>query len=128
MSQRTQRVGELLKREIGTCIERDFEFPGILVTVHHVDVAPNLRNAKVYVGVIGEAEKRQAAIDKLNRRHGFVQSQVTRRVILKYTPRLEFELDDSIERGIRVVNLLEELDSIENPEEPESDSDPDSQE
>ncbi|NNE92002.1 MAG: 30S ribosome-binding factor RbfA [Verrucomicrobiales bacterium] len=123
MSQRTDRVGELLKREIGTCLERDFEFPDILVTVHHVDVAPNLRSAKVFVGVIGEELKREAAIAKLNHKRGFVQTQVTRRVVLKYTPKLEFVLDDSIERGVRVVNLLDEIGEIPDLEDVDKDAD-----
>jgi len=107
------RVAELMKREISACLERDFEFPEILVTIHSVDVAPNLRSGVVYVGVIGNEKQADEALEKLNGRHAFIQSQVMKRVVLKYTPRLEFRRDNSVERGVHLVNLLDELGDID---------------
>ena len=112
MSKRTQRVDELLKREISTCLERDFEFPGILVTIHQVDVTPDLREAKVHIGVIGGEFERSAAVAKLNKKHGMIQNVVAKRVVLRNTPRLTFHLDDSIERGNRIVDILEDIGEI----------------
>lgn len=113
MSQRISKVNELLKREIITCIERNFEFPDLLVTIHAVDTAPNLKSAKVYVGIIGEKSAHGDVIGKLNRKRGFIQSEMMKRVILRNTPQLTFIFDDSIERGVRVMNILDELDSEE---------------
>lgn len=113
MSKRISKVNELLKREIITCIERNFEFPDLLVTIHAVDTAPNLKSAKVYVGIIGEKSVYGDVISKLNRKRGFIQSEMMKRVILRNTPQLTFIFDDSIERGVRVMNILDELDSEE---------------
>lgn len=113
------KVNALLKREISNCLERDFEFPDILVTVHAVDVTPDLRNATVFVGVIGSETQTQGAIRKLNRRRAFVQAKIMKRVVLKNTPRLEFRIDDSVERGVQLVDLLDSLGEINLPDEEE---------
>ena len=122
MSQRLSRVNELLKREISACIEKSFEFPNILVTVHDVDTAQDLKAAKVFIGVIGGEGEIARVIKKLNSKHGFIQGVVMKRVVLRNTPRLTFVADDSVERGVRVLNILEELGDIETPDE-ESESD-----
>ncbi|MCL4109314.1 UNVERIFIED_CONTAM: hypothetical protein GTU68_019742 [Idotea baltica] len=112
MSNRLQKIGELLKREISTVVKRDFEFPDLLVTIQHVDVAPDLRTAKVFVGVFGEEGRRTEVISKLTKARGAIQSQMMKRVVLRNTPRLSFDLDDSIERGVRMVNILDDLGEI----------------
>ncbi len=117
MSKRMPKVNELLKREISNCLERDFEFPDILVTIHAVDVTPDLRDATVFVGVIGSDTQAQGAIRKLNRRRAFVQAKIMKRVVLKNTPRLEFRIDDSVERGVHLVDLLDSLGEIDLPDE-----------
>ena len=101
MSRRTDKVNELLRREIGTTIQRDFEFPGTIVTV--------IEEGKVWVGVVGKMAPSQV-LEKLNSRHGLIQSAVARRVVLRNTPRLTFRLDDSAQRGVDLVNLLEDID------------------
>ena len=117
MSQRISRVNELLKREISACIEKNFEFPNILVTVHGVDTAQDLRAAQVFIGVIGGEGEIDRVIKRLNAKHGFIQNIVMKRVVLRSTPRLTFVADDSVERGVRVLNILEEIGDIELPEE-----------
>ena len=94
MSRRTDKVNELLRREIGTTIQRDFEFPGTIVTVIEVEVTDDLKEGKVWVGVVGKMAPSQV-LEKLNSRHGLIQSAVARRVVLRNTPRLTFRLDDS---------------------------------
>lgn len=113
MSQRISKVNELLKREIITCVERNFEFTDLLVTIHHVETAPNLRSAQVYVGVIGDKNAASGVIRDLNRRRGFIQNEMMKRVVLRNTPQLTFVSDDSVERGVRVMNILDELGEIE---------------
>lgn len=107
---RMDRVNELLKREISTVIQREFEWHGSLLTVSGVDVTQDLKEAKVYVGVLGGTPA--GVIDKLNKNHGLIQKGVSKRVVLKNTPILNFRLDSSAERGIDVVNLLEEVDKL----------------
>ena len=107
MSRRTDKVNELLRREIGTTIQRDFEFPGTIVTVSEVEVTDDLNEGKVWVG--GKMAPSQV-LEKLNSRHGLIQSAVARRVVLRNTPRLTFRLDDSAQRVVDLVNLLEDID------------------
>ena len=109
MSRRTDKVNELLRREIGTTIQRDFGFPGTIVTVIEVEVTDDLKEGKVWVGVVGKMAPSQV-LEKLNSRHGLIQSAVARRVVLRNTPRLTFRLDDSAQRGVDLVNLLEDID------------------
>lgn len=109
MSRRTDKVNELLRREIGTTIQRDFEFPGTIVTVIEVEVTDDLKEGKVWVGVVGKMSPAQV-LEKLNSRHGLIQSAVAKRVVLRNTPRLSFRLDDSAQRGVDLVNLLEDID------------------
>jgi len=116
MGQRLDRINELLKREISVCLEKSFEFPGLLVTVHAVEIAPDLKTAKVFVGVLGEAKERGSVIRKLNTKRGFIQGVVMKRVVLRNTPQLTFSADDSVERGVRVINLLEEIGDVDLPE------------
>ena len=92
MSRRTDKVNELLRREIGTTIQRDFEFPGTIVTVIEVEVTDDLKEGKVWVGVVGKMAPSQV-LEKLNSRHGLIQSAVARRVVLRNTPRLTSRLN-----------------------------------
>lgn len=107
MSRRIQRVNELLKREISSVLQRDFEFDGSLVTVNSVEVAQDLKDARVFVGVLGGHE--EGVIRRLNDQRGFIQGRVMKRVVLKNTPVLRFLADDSVERGVGIVNLLDEV-------------------
>lgn len=109
MSQRLLRVRELLKREIGQLVTRDYDFTA-LVTVNAVDAAPDLRTATVYIGILGEQSDARKIVTRLNRDRGAIQRQLAKRVVLKFTPQLTFELDDSVERGVRTVALLQELE------------------
>ncbi|MGE9268283.1 MAG: 30S ribosome-binding factor RbfA [Verrucomicrobiales bacterium] len=107
---RLNRVNELLKREISMVIQREFEWHGSLLTVSEVDVTQDLKEAKVFVGVLGGSP--EGVIEKLNAKHGLIQRQVSKRVVLKNTPVLTFRLDNSAERGIGVVNLLDEVEKL----------------
>lgn len=120
MSQRISKVNELLKREIINCVKKHFEFTDLLVTIHAVDTAPNLKSAKVYVGIVGDEERAKGVVATLNRKRGFIQSEMMKRVILRNTPQLTFLVDDSIERGVRVLNILDDLGEIDLGEDPES--------
>ncbi len=118
MSQRLARINELLKREISACLEKSFEFPGILVTIHGVETAVDLKTAQVYVGVIGNPDETRDAIHRLNAKRGMIQGIVMKRVVLRCTPVLHFQIDESIERGSRVLSILNEIGEIDLPDEP----------
>ena len=107
MSRRMVRVNELLRREISQVVQRDFEWHGSLVTIGAVEVTPDLKEAKVHVGVIGGSEK--SVLERLNKEHGSIQGRVMQRVVLRNTPVMRFVADHSAERGVEIVNLLDEV-------------------
>ncbi len=120
MSQRLDRINELLRREISTVVQRDFEFSGALVTVNAVDITQDLREAKVFVGVIcGYGAK---VIEQLEQKRGLIQKRIAKRVVLRCTPILDFRLDTSAARGVDMVNVLDEVEKI--PKAPLEDEEP----
>ena len=122
------RVCELLKRELGTIIGREMKFEAPLVSVRAVDVTPDLKQAHVAISAIGTKWQKEQAILQLSEKRQHLQHELSRRVILKYTPHLHFDLDESIERGTRVLSLLEEIEATLPPDEPTEEIDPESPE
>jgi len=120
------RVCELLKRELGTIIGREMKFEAPLVSVRAVDVTPDLKQAHVAISAIGTKWQKEQAILQLTDKRQHLQHELSRRVILKYTPHLHFDLDESIERGTRVLSLLEEIEATLPPDEPTEEIDPES--
>jgi ribosome-binding factor A len=109
MKRRQLRLNELLKRELSSIIARETTFPGALVSLNHVEVASDLKNAHVFVSVLGSADGANI-IRKLESHRPVLQAELSRRVVLKYTPHLIFHLDESIERGTRVIEILQEIE------------------
>lgn len=109
-SKRMDRVNELLRREIGNVVQRDYEWNGLLVTISDVEITQDLKEGKVWTSVLGGHSA--PVLKKLNRDHGAIQGKVMKRVVLKSTPVLKFVCDTSAERGVDMVNLLEEVDKI----------------
>ncbi|MDL5051148.1 30S ribosome-binding factor RbfA [Oscillatoria amoena NRMC-F 0135] len=104
------RINELMKRSLSEAIRREISFEHGLITVTAVDVAPDLHNARVYFSVIGSHPCAEAeALKTLNGHRSNLQRLVSREVILKYTPILQFILDSTAERGVRVVQILDDL-------------------
>ncbi|MDE0571029.1 MAG: 30S ribosome-binding factor RbfA [Verrucomicrobiales bacterium] len=119
MSQRILRVRELLKREIGSIISQDYAF-NALVTVNDVDVTPDLRNGHVFIGVLGSDHEKVKVVNTLNKERGMIQKKISKRVVMKFTPKLHFKSDESIERGVRTLNVIDSLDPINYDESNES--------
>jgi ribosome-binding factor A len=109
MSQRLDRVNELMKRELSTVLERGYRFEGVVLTIHEVVTAPDLRQASVWVGILGRAHDEAALIEKLNKEKGNIQRELYKRVKLKHSPQLLFRLDKSIERAVSLINTLDNL-------------------
>lgn len=80
-----------------------------LVTITGVDTAPDLRYATVYVSVLGSERKRTATLAGLDAAHGLLQARLARELRLKRTPQLTFEYDPTVERGMRMSRLIDEL-------------------
>ena len=109
MKHRHLRVNELVKRELSGIIAREINFEGALVSISAVDVAPDLKSAHVFVSTLGTGN-RDSVIDKLESRRPVLQAELSRHVVLKYTPHLIFHLDESIKRGARVLEILDNLE------------------
>jgi len=109
MKHRIERVCEVLKRELAQIILRELTFPTPLVSISGVDITPDLKQAHVYVSAMGTDVQREAILAVLEQNRGMLQAEVSKRVVLKHTPHLSFKLDDSIERGSRVLNILDDL-------------------
>jgi ribosome-binding factor A len=108
MKHRQLRVNEVIKRELSAIVAREINFAGVLVTINAVDVTPDLKSAHVFVSILGPATG-ASVIDKLAAHRVALQAELSRHVVLKYTPHLVFHLDDSIERGARVLEILQDL-------------------
>jgi ribosome-binding factor A len=109
MKHRQLRLNELVKRELSATIARQINFEGVLVSINAVDVTPDLKNAHVFVSILGAAT-RASVIDRLQAHRPLLQAELSRHVVLKYTPHLIFHIDDSIERGARVLEILQDLE------------------
>ena len=122
---RLNKVNELLKREIGSFVQREFEWPGTIVSILDVEVTEDLKEGRVWVGVVGRMSPAQV-VEKLMRSRGVIQHAVSRRVVLRHTPRLTFRHDDSARRGVDMVNLLDDIEKNlpKAPPLPEGESDP----
>lgn len=117
MSQRTERVDELLRQEIGSIVARDVADPRVgFATITSVETTPDLRHAKVWVSVIGQPAERDATVAALRRAMPFVRHELGSRLRIRRIPDLHIQVDDTAERGTRILQLLSELESGSTPE------------
>jgi ribosome-binding factor A len=108
---RHERVRELLKRAIGEAIRREFHVDDVgLITVNDVDVGGDLRSAVVFITILGNPNQQKHGLQVLEQNRIRIQGLVASSVVLKYTPTLKFVADDSIVRGNRVLQIIEELE------------------
>ena len=115
MTERTARLDELLREEISAVIARDVDDPRVgFVTVTDVEVAPDLRHAKVWVSVIGSDTERKATMRALGRAMPFVRNRLGK-LRLKRIPELHVHADTTAERGTRLLRILDDLESGREP-------------
>lgn len=107
---RVVRINELIKREISDILHTRYRDVAVRITISGVDTAPNLQNATVYYGVIGEVKDRADARRFFAREGEEIRMQLSKRIVLKYLPHLAFSFDDSLERGARLNELMDSLD------------------
>ncbi|MEI8124432.1 MAG: 30S ribosome-binding factor RbfA [Parachlamydiaceae bacterium] len=109
--QRTSRLNSLLKEVISDVIRRDVRNPHVneLVTVTRVDITKDLYHAKVYISVIGSQSQKDETLAALQSAAGFIAVQSSKEVVMRYFPVLKFILDDSVERHMRIEELLNDI-------------------
>ena len=104
-----RRVNESVRQVLAEALP-ELKDPRIgLVTVTGVDTTPDLRHATVFVSVLGSTRKRRASLLGLEAAHGLLQSRLARELRMKRTPQLTFEYDPTVERGVRMSQLIDEL-------------------
>jgi len=109
MPERMRRVNESLRQVLSEAL-LELKDPRIgFVTVTGVDTSSDLRHARVFVSVLGGEKKRRSSLVALDAAHGVLQARLSRELRLKRTPQLAFEYDPSVERGVRMSQLIDEL-------------------
>src|SRR5881409_3445209 len=107
-SGRMRRVDEAVRAVLSDAIAKDLKDPRVgFVTVTGVKTSPDLRHARVYVSVLGDAGAREASLEGLRSAHGFLQQKVAAELRIKHTPTLDFDYDESVDAGMRIGELLE---------------------
>src|SRR5438105_145514 len=108
-SERMRRVDEAVREVLADALSQELKDPRVgFVTVTDVKTSPDLRHARVYVSVLGDAEQRAATMDGLRSAHGYLQGRIAGELRLKHTPTLEFAYDDTSERAARVSRLIDD--------------------
>ncbi|HEX2706751.1 MAG TPA: 30S ribosome-binding factor RbfA [Solirubrobacterales bacterium] len=106
---RMRRINEVLREVVGAAISGELSDPRIgFVTVTSVETSPDLRTAKVFVSVLGDEEEREATLGGLRSSRGVIQSRIAAETRMKRTPTLTFHYDETIEKGVRISQLLDE--------------------
>lgn len=107
---RASRLAESIKEEVSKMIREDVKDPRLgFVTVTDVEVAEDLRHAKVFVSILGKEEEIKSSMDVLTRASGFVRTELGKNIRLRYVPEISFRYDKSIEHGAHISKLLREV-------------------
>ncbi len=123
-SQRMQRVRNLLRSEISTVMLRRLKDPRVsMATITDVDVAPDLKSARVYISVYGERPHQEEVMEGLRSAAGFIRAELMKALDLRPMPHLSFELDESLARGAHTLDLLDQV--LHEERQPRPDTEPD---
>jgi len=115
-SPRIARLRELFKEEISVVLQRQMRDPRIgFVSITDVELSADLRHAKVFVSILGDAEAKARTMAGLQSARGFVRTELARRIRLRYFPEVSFRVDESIERGAHVNQLLRQVTGPKDP-------------
>jgi ribosome-binding factor A len=110
LSTRTERMADLIREEISRLLLRDIRDPRVgFVTITGVNVSPDLHAVRVHVSVLGDSEAREGSLHALAGAAGFIQRSLFRNLRLKHSPAVTFHLDESLERGDRIEQVLREI-------------------
>ena len=119
MKHRLERVNEIIRRELSEIVRREVVFTAPLVTIQSADITPDLKTCHIYVSVIGTEEQKHEVITRLLDKRKLLQAMLMKRVVLKYTPQLHFQIDKALERGDRIMQILDEIEIPPEDEKPD---------
>lgn len=114
---RIARLNSLIKEVIAEVIREDVKHPDVhrLVTVTRVDVTKDLHHAKVYISVIGDETAKKSTLAALQSAAGFIGVTASKKMVIRYFPNLTFKLDDSVDKHMRIEELLQQIHKDEDP-------------
>ena len=111
---RQERLGELIAAELSDLLRTRVKDPRVgFASITHVEVSGDLRHAKVFVSVMGNAEEQAETMKALKHASGFLRHELATRIVLRYMPELVFKLDTSIEEGARILALIQQIEQEE---------------
>lgn len=124
MSNRTLRVNELIQRELSDILRKRYQADSVAITISSVEVSPDLRDGWVYISVLGEPSVAEQKLKWLRKHSSDIRQELGRRIILKYLPKFSYRLDETTERGNRILGILDEIggpQALGQDDEPEAD-------
>ena len=124
MSRRTDRINEQLREEISTVLARQIKDPRLnsVISITRVESSSDLRNAKVYISVLGNDKQRKEALLGLQSAASFLRREIRNRINMKHTPFMTYLLDDSIQEADHLLRLLNDVKSEDTSEEKSTDN------
>ncbi len=113
MNRRLERINSLIREELSELLRRNVKDPrlGSFVTITGVDTSSDMKHATVYVSYYGNTEERQGTVKALTAAAGYFHHELVKRLDMRHVPDLHFQWDDSIERGDRLLRLMDEVSS-----------------
>lgn len=111
---RADRVSEAIKREVSVMLTQEIKDPGIhFVTVTTVETADDLRHSRIFVSILGDEETRKESMAGLERAKGYIRRELGKRLQLRYTPDIHFNLDKSLDHAMKIKGILNKLKAEE---------------
>ena len=110
MSTRTEKLRQLLKEEVSDILRREIKDPRLgFFTIIDAEITSDLQHAKIFVSILGTEEERKQSMDVLKHAQHFVRQEFGKRVRMKTLPDIQFKLDETVDKGVRILELLEEI-------------------
>lgn len=109
MSNRTLRVNELVQRELSDILRKRYQSQAVAITITEIRVSPDLRDARVFVSIVGDEEAAEKKLRWLRTQASAIREELSRRIVLKYLPKFEYLLDRTAVRGARILQVLDEI-------------------
>jgi ribosome-binding factor A len=117
MSHRIERVNTIIRREISELIRQELKDPRLdeFITVTEVNTSPDLKYAKIYISSLSGQQEEQKILGILNSAAGFLRTALAKTINLRYTPKLHFQWDNSMEQGDKILRLIDKVTQKDNP-------------
>ncbi|MEX2117067.1 MAG: 30S ribosome-binding factor RbfA [Bacteroidota bacterium] len=110
MSVRSERVASLIKEEVSMLVQRNFSMEEYgFLTITDVQMSADLKNARIFVSVFGDAARKEKSLALLEEQKGFIRSELAHAVRLKFTPTIVFELDETLDRAMNIERIINKI-------------------